>query len=271
MILTAVIPSAHAGAILLTISGDPSNFFVPDVLSSVDVAATTVTNGPVLGGGALGFNGGLTFGPGGALYGIANDSTGAGSLYSIQLGGTLTLVGSAGGLGFGYLGGLAFDTADSTFYAAVIDQLGNTTLSSITSTGVSTPLGQILGTGFSGLAYDSANGMFFGISNDSSGNSELLDFTLGGAVNPVAALGTAYGALTYDAANNVFWAISPVNNASSELIQITPTGSQTGEFVLGDGFVEMAASPVTTPEPSAALGILAGLSILAWKRARVRA
>jgi hypothetical protein len=266
-ILTAVIPSAHASTMLLTISGDPNNFFVPELLSSVDVAATTVTNGPALGGGSLGFNGGLTTGPGGALYGIANDSTGAGSLYTIQLAGSISLVGSVDGLGFGYLGGLAFDAANSTFYAAVNDQLGNTTLSSITTAGLSTPLGQNIGVGFSGLAYDSSNGLFFGISNDINGLSQLWDFTLGGSPNLVASLGYGYGALTYDPTNDVFWAISPVNNASSELIEITASGIQTNQFVLGDGFVEMAVaqSSATTPEPGSIYEALAGCLLIAWK------
>jgi hypothetical protein len=256
-----------------SISGDPNNFYVPDVLSSVDSGAQTVTTIAAMGGGNLGFNGGLTVGPGGKLYAIANDSFGNGSFYSIQADGTLSLIGSAGGLGQGFLGGLTYDTQNSTFYAAVLDSAGNTSLDSISQTGQATDLSQSLGAGFSGLAFDSANDLFYGIANDNTGFSTLVDFSLSGPVNNVGALGYGFGALTYDQNNDVFWALAPVNNAASTLFQITALAEESnGIFTLGDGFAELAVQPqaqtAAVPEPAtvAELGTAICLLALILKR-----
>lgn len=234
------------------IAGDPNNGFVPDEFLNVTLTPNTVTVIGTMSDGSLAFNGGLTMGPFGNLYSVVNDSTGAGSLYTIQPDGTFSLVGAAGGLGFGFLGGLTWDPANSLFYAAVIDNQGNTTYSSITTGGVAVSFSQNIGTGFSGLAYDSAIGLFYGIGNDNTGFSTLYDFSLGGSVNPVGALGFGFGALTYDPANNAFWAISPVNNSGSQLYQISPAGAESNPFLtLGDGFVELAAqSSAGVSEPS---------------------
>jgi hypothetical protein len=243
----------------------PDVNFTPDQLARVVTSPASVTGVGGMGDGSLAFNGGLTFGFGGKLYGIANDSTGASSLYSIDpTNGAITLVGSAGGLGFGFLGGLAWDSANSTFYAADLDALGNTTLFSITTAGVAASTGKSLGTGYSGLAYDSANNTFYGIGDDSLGNSTLYDFTLLGSVNSVASLGSGWGGLTYDPALNVFWAISPVSNVSSQLFQITPGGAESSAFLtLGDGYVELAVAQ-GTPEPSSELLIGTGLIMAGW-------
>ena len=242
----AAMPQANA-ATFFAIGAD-LNTFVPNQLSSVTSSPQAVTPLATLGDGSLGFNGGLTTGPGGTLYGIANDSTGAGSLYTIQSNGTLSLVGAAGGLGFGFLGGLAFNPGVSNFYAAVNDPLGNTTLDSITTGGTPTALGVSLGTGFSGLAFDTANGLFYGIGNDNTGFSTLFSFTQAGPVNTVGGLGFGFGALTYDAASDVFWAIGPVNNAGSQLFQISPAGALSAPlFTLGDGFVELAVTQAPAP------------------------
>jgi hypothetical protein len=253
---------AMATTSFYTISGDPANFYVPDQFSSVDLNASSLTTVATLGDGSLAFNGGLVLGPDGSLYAIANDSTAAGSFYRLQQDGAATLIGTAGGLGSGFFGGLAYDSATALYYAAVLDSLGDTTLYSITSGGFATSLGQDLGTGFSGLAYDSANGLFYGIGNDNTGFSTLYDFSLGGSVNTVAGLGYGFGALTYDPLSNVLWAIDPVNNAGSQLFQITSAGAVSSAYMtLGDGFVELAAN---TPEPSAALEIPAAFAIAFW-------
>jgi hypothetical protein len=265
--VAAAVPLAHAGS-FVAISGDPNNSFVPDQFSSVTLSPQAVTTVATLGDGSLGFNGGLTTGPGGTLYAIANDSTGAGSLYSIQSNGTVSLVGSAGGLGFGFLGGLTYNPGTSAFYAAVQDSLGNDTLESISTGGVATATGLALGTGFSGLAYDTGDGMFFGIGTDGTGFSTLYDFSLSGPVMAVGGLGFGFGALTYDATNNVFWAISPVNNAASQLFQISPAGVVSAPFfTLGDGFVELAVAQVSTaatPEPATTITLGAGLILMAF-------
>jgi hypothetical protein len=257
---------AASATSLWTISDDPNNF-VPDQLSFANSTLQTVTTVATLGNGSLGFDGGLTTGPGGVLYAIANDSTGAGSFYRVQPNGSTALVGTAGGLGFGFSGGLAYDSANGTFYAAVEDTFGNSSLYSITPGAVSAALSENLGTGFSGLAYDSANGLFYGIGNDTTGFSTLYDFSLGGPVNLVGALGSGFGGLTYDSASNVFWAIQGVNNAGSQLFQISPTGVESNALMtLGDGFVELA---VNTPEPApfATIGLvlLIGASALRKK------
>ena len=270
-ILTLSLPLVHATS-FVSINGDPNNFFVPDQLSDVSFPPGSVSTVATLGDGSLGFNGGLTVGSGGVLYAIANDSSGAGSLYTVQSNGTTTLVGSAGGLGSGFLGGLTWDSANSTLYAAVLDPLGNTTLSSITGGGVPTSTGLALGTGFSGLAYDSANGLFFGIGNDNTGFSTLYDFSLGGPATAVGALGFGYGALTYDAANDVFWAIDPVNNAGSQLIQVSSAGvASAPSFTLGDGFVELAVTQAPfagTPEPAGVVMLGTGLVLIGFLRRR---
>jgi hypothetical protein len=254
------LPHTHA-EVLFSISGDPNNSFVPDVFSSLTDSPGSLATIAVLGGGSLGFNGGLTVGPGSVLYAIANDSLGASSLYTVQPNGATSLVGSAGGLGFGFLGGLAWDSANSTFYAAVNDSLGNTKLYSITPGGTAVSTGLALGTGFSGLAYDSANGLFYGIGNDFTGFSILYDFSIGGPVNAVGGLGFGFGALTYSAANNAFWAIDPVNNAGSQLFQISSGGVVSAPFyMLGDGFVELAVSPAAgVPEPATSVLLGTGL------------
>jgi hypothetical protein len=256
-----VVSQAHATS-LFAIGADP-NTFVPDQLASVKTSPPGVTTVATLGDGSLAFNGGLTVGPGGLLYGIANDSTGAGSLYKIQSGGALSLVGAAGGLGFGFLGGLAYNPGTNTFYAAINDSGGNSTLDSITTSGTAASLGLNLGTGFSGLAYDKANGLFYGIGNDFTGFSTLYDFGLGGPVNTVGGLGFGFGGLTYEAANGVFWAIAPVNNAGSQLFQLSPAGTLSSPFfTLGDGFVELSVAPVAAPEPAVSATVGAGLLLL---------
>ena len=262
--LTGAAFPATADPAFWTVSGDPANSFVPDQFSTVELNPPGVATVATLGDGSLGFNGGLTIGGGGALYAIANDSNGAGSLFLVQPSGNTTLIGVAGGLGHGFLGGLTWYPKFSTFYAAVLDNAGNTTLASITSGGVASNLGKNLGTGFSGLAFDTANGLFYGIGNDDSGYSTLYSFSFGGAPTYVTALGFGFGALTYDAANDVFWAISPVNNSGSQLFQITPAGAASPDLILGDGFVELAVQPASVPEPSVAGTFAAGLVFAFW-------
>lgn len=267
LLLTA---TAARSTTLLAIGSDP-NTFVPDQLVLADVAAQTVNTLATLGDGSLGFNGGLTFGPGGLLYAIANDSSGAGSLYSLHPDGSqLTLLGSAGGLGSGFFGGLAFDSQNGLFYAAADDNSGNASLFSITGDGVATALGQSIGTGFSGLAYDPANGLLYGIGNDNNGASTLYDFAPGGPVQAVASPGTGFGGLTWDAAGNYFDAISPVSNIAGQVFGISPAGTETGPYLtLGDGFFELAAPPASAPEPATWLvgvGLLLAKTIHGFRR-----
>src|ERR1700744_5668736 len=76
-------PAARADVIFYIISVDPNTFYAPDILSSVDSGTQTVNNIAAMGGGNLGFNGGLTV-AGGTLYSIANDSQGNSSFYNIH-------------------------------------------------------------------------------------------------------------------------------------------------------------------------------------------
>jgi hypothetical protein len=266
LILTAACVAPAQADSFWSIGGDPNNGYVPDVLFSVNSGAQTVTNIAAMGGGNLGFNGGLTVGPGGKLYAIANDSLGNSSFYSIQANGAFSLIGSAGGLGQGFLGGLTYDTQNSTFYAVVLDSAGNTSLDSISQTGQATVVDPSLGSGFSGLAFDSANDLFYGIANDNTGFSTLVDFSLNGPVSDVGALGYGFGALTYDQTKNVFWALAPVNNAASTLFQITALAEESnGIFTLGDGFAELAvqAQTTTVPEPATALELGTAICLVA--------
>jgi hypothetical protein len=263
---------SHLGATtFLSISADPGNGYVPDLFSSLSDSGGSLSTIGSLGGGSLGFNGGLTAGPGGVLYAIANDSSGNGSFYSVQLNGSATLIGSAGGLGTGFLGGLAYDSSNSTFYAAMLDGLGNTSLDSITGGGAAAATGLPLGTGFSGLAYDSANGLFYGIGHDGTGFSTLYSFGLGGPVNTVGGLGYGFGALTYDPIGGQLWAIDPINNFSSQLFSLTTEGLVSAPYyTIGDGFVELAAAPVPTPEPGILLCLGVGWALAVLYRKKVR-
>ncbi len=139
-VVLAAMGSCVNATSLFSISGDPNNFFVPDQFSSLTESPGSVTTVGTLGDGSLGFNGGLTAGPGGVFYAIANDSLGASSFYRVQSNGTISLIGSAGGLGSGFLGGLAYDSANSTFYAAVNDIAGNTTRIASPSRALPAPL-----------------------------------------------------------------------------------------------------------------------------------
>lgn len=261
----------RADTLFYSVSGDPNNGNVPDVLSSVDSDEQTVTGIGAMGGGNLGFNGGLTV-VGGQLYGIANDFLGNSSFYKIGADGSRSLIGSAGGLGQGFLGGVAWDTENSSFYAAVLDSEGNTSLASISQTGQAAVVGNDLGSGFSGLAFDSANGLFYGIANDGTGFSTLVDFALNGPVNDVGSLGFGFGALTYDAANNVFWALAPVDNAGTTLHEITALGEESdGIFTLGDGFDELAVRAPAVPEPATEAELSIGLCLLTMFLKRKRA
>lgn len=267
VVWTATVPLIHATS-FFSISGDPNNNFVPDQWSSLTNSPASVITTATLGDGSLGFNGGLTQGPGIALYAIANDSLGNSSLYLVQPSGATSLVGAAGGLGSGFLGGLAWDSSTSMLYAAALDTFGNTTLYSITGGGIATSTGLALGTGFSGLAYDSADGLFYGIGNDGTGFSTLYDFSLSGPVTTIGSLGFGFGALTYDATNNAFWALDPVNNFAAQLFQVSPTGIVSAPFfTLGDGFDELAVTQASVgtgvPEPAGALTLGAGLVLIA--------
>lgn len=259
----AALPCAHAGAAFYAIGPDAG--FIPDQLVSVTTVPPGVNPIATMGGAVLGFNGGLTEGPGAVLYAIANDSGANGSLYTVAADGTLGLVGAAGGLGVGFFGGLAYDAANATFYAAANDNSNNTTLYSISGGGVTAIAIPNLGTAFSGLAYDTANGLFYGIGIDNSGASALYDFPLAGPASFVAELGFGFGALTYDAANDVLWAIDPVSNAGSQLVQVSTAGIVSAPFLtLGDGFTELAVIPISTqtPEPATPAMLGAGLTLV---------
>jgi hypothetical protein len=269
ILLIAAGTHVRAGSVFWSVSGDPSNLFVPDQFSNINLSPQAVVTLGTLGDGSLGFNGGLAVGAGGALYAIANDSSGASSMYKIQTNGATSLVGSAGGLGFGFLGGLTFNPANSTFYSPVIDSLGNTTLSSISTGGVATPLGKSLGNQFSGLALDTASGLFYGITNDASSFSTLVQFSLAGPVTNVAPLGFGFGALTYDSAQDLFWAIGPVNNSASQLYQITPAGVESAPVMtLGDGFAELAVQPFGVPEPRTGAAVALAMAVILASRVR---
>ena len=168
---------------LFSVSGDPANFFVPDQFSQIVLSPPGIMGVATLSDGSQAFNGGLTLAPGNVFFAVSNDSFGNSSWWRIQPNGSTSLVGSMGELGQGFLGGLAYDSNTSLFYAAVLDDFGNTTLSSITAGGVVTTLSKSLGTGFSGLAFDNANGLFYGITNDDTGFSTLVSFSLAGTVN----------------------------------------------------------------------------------------
>jgi len=156
--------------------------------SLTDGGATT----PLLGLGP-GFTGGIAAQSDTQLYALANDFTGASSLYAIDLvGSSVSLV--DGPLNFGLAGGLTWNPDDELLYALGSDTNFVQTLYSIDPTipGSATAITDPLGMGvIGGVDYAGVDGVF-AIGNDGFGPSVLRSLTLGlggGSGNPLFALG----------------------------------------------------------------------------------
>ena len=222
-----------------------------------------------------GFNGGVTFRNGDALfYSIINDRSGNSSLISFPLagGGNFNTLQS---IGTGFFGGLTFDKANGSFYGIGLDSLGNSTLYKIALGGPTTSV-LSLGSGFNGgLTFDQADGNLYAISNDDQGNSTLNRISLagGGSVTALSGgLGTGFlGGVAYDGASNSFYAIVNDVLGNSSLDQIIVSGSsvvsETSLFSVGSGFVNAGLTGAdTVPEPSTLWLAAGGVSILLLRR-----
>jgi hypothetical protein len=154
----------RAGSLFYSIG--PDNSSVPDSFNSIPVSGPGPTPLFNLGGGALGFNGGLTYrSTDGRFYAMANDSSGNSTLESFTLGGPGTLT-TAFSPGVGFISGLAFDSADGNLYAVADDSIGGHAFLDRLNLGTSTVTQVLdLGLGFEGgglftggLTFDRQNG-----------------------------------------------------------------------------------------------------------------
>jgi hypothetical protein len=248
----------------------------PDILNSMDPAsAASVAAGltPV-GGGDIGFNGGLVaFGS--LLYGIGNDSSGVATLYSMGTdGGGLTIVSpafnttSGDAMGIPFQNGLA--AVGSTFYAIGEDgslyQIGNGSAAFIQT------LNTYSGT-YAGLAWDPAQQVFYAvIANATTSSDYLVQFALHGTVSLVADLtslggtqvGTHLGGLA-DAGGGILYDIytNPATfTGSLEQINLNTPSATT----LYDTNIPLAQNAglatFTTATPEPASGAVVGAALL---------
>ena len=254
----------------------PDQNFVPNqlYLCSADCSNSLGLLGD---GVTYGFNGGLAQnGFGLNLYAIANDPSGASSLFTMSLSGMNSLVGAPGSLGSGFTGGLAYDGAN--FFALASDGTGSFGVYQVNVvTGTASPLGVTVGTGFHGFTFNLLDGMFYGIASDDTGESFLYRWHLSGGTltnfTQVAGLGPGFGGLSYDIGRNSLWTIGNVSNAVSVLSEYSLTGAPLSSTALGDGYSEVAAvlpaiEGHESPEPATAVLTVAALAVLGCSKIR---
>jgi hypothetical protein len=272
---------AHATDSLYAIGADDSG--TGRVLTPVGPSGAGA--GVALGDGSVAFNGGLAWSASdGKLYTIANDSTGASYLTSLDPAAP-TALSPLVSLGFGFQGGLASD--GSGLFALGTDADGNSALYGVSDSGA-TLLGA-LGAGFGGgLTYDSVDHDFYAISADDSFEPRRLsriDLS-GGApvVTTVFDLGDGslgfIGGLAFDATDDTFMTIGGdgVDPSSLYSFSLTDDGGLNVVSALDGGFysaglafvsTDVVVPPPSIPEPPAALLLaLAGAAMLI--RAHVR-
>jgi hypothetical protein len=250
----------------------------PDILNSMDPAsAASVAAGlPPVGGGDLGFNGGLVaFGS--LLYGIGNDSNGFATLYSMGTDGqNLTAVGSAfntsgDATGIAFQNGLA--AVGSAFYAIGEDEslyeIGSGSANLIQ------PLNTFGGT-YAGLAWDPALQVFYAVvaNGTDQGNTGdfLVQFALSGSVSIVADLtslggtqaGTHFGGLA-DAGGGILYDIytNPATfTGVLEQINLNGSPSATTLYDTNIPLAQNAGLATFTPEPASGAVVGAALILL---------
>lgn len=270
--LLAYTVTGNAGT-LYTFGGDfvsPGATGAPDILNSMNPASVSsvIFGSSPLGGGNIGFNGGLVaFGS--LLYGIGNDSGGVATLYSMATDGTaLTPVSSAfnntgDAAGVPFQNGLT--VVGSTFYAIGEDgslyQIGNG------SAGFVQTLNTFGGT-YAGLAWDTTLNAFYAIVANGTTGDYLVQFALGGSATQVANLsaldgapiGTHLGGLA-DAGGGILYDIYTNPSFTGELEQINVSGTP-NTSPLYDTQIPLAqnAGIAITPEP--ATGLQAGTALL---------
>lgn len=202
--------------------------FGQSVLTSFSGADPAALSTPITLG--SGFVGGLAA-QGRRLYAVAQDFSGAASLYRVD-GGGASLVGALGG---GLYGGLTYNPRDGLLYGIAADDAGVqrrlVAIDAEAAGGPGTTVLFDLGDGSrafqGGLAWDDRDGRFVAIANDATGGSQLVAFASSGP---------------------------------GSLVDLaTP---------LGPGYINagLAWTAPAVPEPQAALLLLAGLAALAWRR-----
>jgi len=293
-----VAPAIALATSLFAIGPDNPNatFPVPRELTALSTSGAAA---PVaaLSDGSLAFNGGLAFRPATGLdpdrlYGIANDSIGQSTLYSLSLNGTnLTPVLS---LGSGFTGGLAYDPGTDALYAI---QTGLSFLSppssslyridlggSVSMTALG-GLGGIYGGGAGGgLTYDANDGMLYGIAWDALGTPRSLNTIdpASGSETPLFDLGTGNlafnGGIAYETTGDFFYGIANDFLANSTLMTFSLAGAGTyapSGPSFGQGFLNTGLAlapdlqpPQPMPEPPLIALMLLGIAALGVARLR---
>ena len=267
-LLAAIGGNASATTTFYTIG--PDNQETPSSFTSILLPGTVSTLFD-LGGGANGFNGGITYDPlNQSFYGVANDGLGNSSLQVFTAGGG-GLILTLEGLGTGYTSGLTFDSADGNLYAISNDFLitGHSFLDRISLSDMSVIPIVDLGLGFEGgglftggLTFDPNNGLFYAMSADANGVSRQFNsITLSGASGTSTFLfnlgigADSYnGGLVFNPADNRFYTISNDSQGNSTLKSFALGGGliQT-ELAIGQGFNNVGLTLVesaSVPEPS---------------------
>jgi hypothetical protein len=215
----------------------------------------------------------LATGPGGVLYGFANDLVGPTTLYRIQPDGTLSLAGAEPPI-IPFLEALTYDPVDGAFYSTnpnlpnlyriVLNASGSISSVSLAESGLFH---------FFSLAFDTTDGTFRGI--DDIGNFDRFDL-IGNLTTLSTLPNQFFQGLTYDAANDVFWAVDAMPfGTSSELFQISPTGAVSGPFLTFDNEVRALAvvpdaAPRETPEPAVTAMLGVGLIVIGLARGKTK-
>jgi hypothetical protein len=229
--------TGNAGT-LYTFGGDfvSLNNGAPDILNSMDPLGSVVPGVSPVGGGNIGFNGGLV-GLGSLLYGIGNDNNGFATLYSMGTDGLgLTAVSnqfntSGDATGVVFQNGLA--VVGTTFYAIGagassedLYQIGNGTATQVQT------LNTFNGT-YKGLAWDPTANAFYAIVAGGTTGDYLVQFALSGSASIVASLtdldnsqiGTHLGGLA-DAGGGILYDIyTDPSSFTGQLEKITVNGS----------------------------------------------
>ena len=184
---------------------------------------------------------------------------------------------TVGGLGTGFVSGLAYNSSDGYLYGISTDWLGDSSLSRISLGGAVTPVGA-LGVGFyGGLTFSTSDGLLYAFSGDTFGVQREFQ-----SIDPATAVPTWLfelgdgsasfsGGVAWSAADSLFYVIS--NDWTGSTLQtLTPGGTLTPVGVIGGGFWNVGLADVTPiPEPSLWLPLAAALLAGGWVRLRRRA
>jgi hypothetical protein len=273
--LTAALASCAAtgnAAALLTFGADTGG--TPDILNRMNPAssASVIAYAPPVGGGNIGFNGGLVAAAG-QLYAIGNDNNNFATLYSMGLDGLgLTAVSvqfntSGDATGVIFQNGLA--VVGSTFYAIGqgassedLYQIGNGTATEIQT------LNTFNGT-YAGLAWDPTANAFYAIVANGTTGDYLVQFALGGTASIIATLtdldgsqiGTHLGGLADEGGGILYDIYTDPGSFTGQLELINVNGSPS-TTTLYDTQIPLAQNAGIAFLPEPATGAEAGAALL---------